>query len=731
MGLEIDETNNQFLANLFSRDPSLSCHTARSLRNSVIGSNRGKNQVISSGLLPHLLDSFSSSDLPPQVIYEVLVTLNSLARGSSDHANLMARSHVVTLLFKGLQCWVDNPDELCLLVPALRCLRSVLSNSFYPLADQTSVGDLAPLLLSCSAVSNDDIVHECVMTSLALLCRSADDQECLLKTGVTEFVCSFLCSVTESVLTACLRLLSALCFNNCVIAEHVTKLRTGDVESTTVVERLSGLTGRGQSALVQLESARCLCCLHRSGTLAVDSSHPCIVYRALPALVRLCGAKYSAAVRVAAADTLAYLLEVDVGLQRIAFQMDHLMEVVTTFLGFRPSSNHPNTRRRQQHMAKQMKRSAFMVFASLASNDTSIRTRVADVTVLLDLLLQCVQQGLPSAPGSAILVQQDEEQLDNAAVSTGASGRWDSATSAQEAILAPGVWCQDSVEQRLLVAALKCLLSLSRSVHTLRTVLQDCEVWLPVLSLTRAAALPVCRVDSSAVCVAVAGSAVLCNLVLEFCPARQRLVSHGCVDLFCQLTRHSHPALRLNATWSLMNLAYQAEHRVKRQIMCRLGANELFGLMSDSAPAILMKTLGLLRNVLSRPHVDQFMDASHGQHVMQAVVLTLEGEHSAEVKEQALCLLSNIANGIRARDFIMDNEDVLKKLVNYMVHSDVRLITASVVALVNLVRRNEDGSRERQARLRRMGVVGILQSLQCTSIALLFDAVKNALFHFS
>jgi hypothetical protein len=53
--------------------------------------------------------------------------------------------------------------------------------------------------------------------------------------------------------------------------------------------------------------------------------------------------------------------------------------------------------------------------------------------------------------------------------------------------------------------------------------------------------------------------------------------------------------------------------------------------------------------------------------MLQAVVLILEGTHSAEVKEQALCILANIGDGESAKEYIMANEDVLKKLTDYMV----------------------------------------------------------------
>lgn len=49
------------------------------------------------------------------------------------------------------------------------------------------------------------------------------------------------------------------------------------------------------------------------------------------------------------------------------------------------------------------------------------------------------------------------------------------------------------------------------------------------------------------------------------------------------------------------------------------------------------------------------------------MILILEGQYTTQVKEQALCILANIADGDQAKEFILGNEDVLKKLFNYMV----------------------------------------------------------------
>lgn len=134
-----------------------------------------------------------------------------------------------------------------------------------------------------------------------------------------------------------------------------------------------------------------------------------------------------------------------------------------------------------------------------------------------------------------------------------------------------------------------------------------------------------------------------------------------------------------------------------------------------------MKTLGLLRNLVSpRQHTDTMM-ALHGPQVMQGVVLVLEGPYTPDIKEQALCILVNIADGERAREHIMSNEDVLKKLIDYMTHPAPCLQESAVFCINNLARRGEPGATERQTRLKELGVVNILQQLLSTSDTILFN----------
>lgn len=83
------------------------------------------------------------------------------------------------------------------------------------------------------------------------------------------------------------------------------------------------------------------------------------------------------------------------------------------------------------------------------------------------------------------------------------------------------------------------------------------------------------------------------------------------MDLLCGLTRREEPALRLNGVWALMNMAYQAEQCVKMQILSTLGTERIFKLLADPEVNIVMKTLGLLRNLLATKPVSVIMLLSY------------------------------------------------------------------------------------------------------------------------
>ena len=83
---------------------------------------------------------------------------------------------------------------------------------------------------------------------------------------------------------------------------------------------------------------------------------------------------------------------------------------------------------------------------------------------------------------------------------------------------------------------------------------------------------------------------------------------------------------------------------IKKFLLLFFLADQIFRLLSDSDINVVMKTLGLLRNLVThKSQIDHVMSL-YGKQIMQAVVLILESDNNAEVKEQALCILANIGN---------------------------------------------------------------------------------------
>ncbi|XP_051166282.1 armadillo repeat-containing protein 8-like isoform X2 [Leptopilina boulardi] len=674
------ESSRSYIDELYSVDPQKCLDALVCLKNSVIGSNRQKGSVIAQGVVPRLLQLLGdiSGSITDRIRLEAAVTLGSLAKGTDQHVVALIDLGVVPLILQVLMTTslvdpiTDGKTRIndLLIEACLRCLRTVFQHSSAPVHTIYQNPSLVPRLLSLASRSVTSQI--CIATILTTACKTAEEQNALSKGGAVETLAVQLDSSLPEVQLPALACLANMCYQNHTVSAMVAAASTNNTPQGRLVPAVLGqLMGREKSSLVQLEAARCVAYMHRAG--ALSATDPRVVYRTLPCLVRLCHRDRPPRERVAAAETLAYLTEVDTDLQRLASISNHLIPTLAEFL--RP---HPQVQ--DTSLSQDMRQAAFRAFASLGANDEDIRKRIIETQSLMEHVVSGLQD--PGGP-------------------------------------------------RVRLAAVRCLHSLSRSVQQLRTTFQDHAVWKPLMQLLHGADKGLEGRGEGEEDLLTVASSTLCNLLLEFSPSKEPILESGGVELLCSLTKRPDPALRLNGIWALMNVAFQAEQRVKSQILSCLGTDQIFRLLADPELAVLMKTLGLLRNLLStKAHIDRIM-GEHATHVMQAVILVLEDpEHPADVKEQALCILANVADGDRARDHIMANEDVLKKLMDYMMHSNVKLQVAAIFCVCNLVWKEEPGAAQRQARLRELGLYRILQQLRHTKDSQLFDKVKTALAQF-
>ncbi|XP_075402979.1 armadillo repeat-containing protein 8 isoform X5 [Tenrec ecaudatus] len=622
---EVTASSRHYVDRLFDPDPQKVLQGVIDMKNAVIGNNKQKANLIVLGAVPRLLYLLQQESSSTELKTECAVVLGSLAMGTENNVKSLLDCHIIPALLQGLL----SPD-LRFIEACLRCLRTIFTSP---------------------------------VTPEELLYTGPDHQTILFNHGAVQNIAHLLTSVSYKVRMQALKCFSVLAFENPQVSMTlVNVLVDGELLPQIFVKMLQ----RDKPIEMQLTSAKCLTYMCRAGAIRTDDSS--IVLKTLPCLVRMCSKERLLEERVEGAETLAYLIEPDVELQRIASITDHLIAMLADYFKYPSSVSAITDIKRLDHDLKhahELRQAAFKLYASLGANDEDIRKKIIETENMMDRIV------------------------------TGLS--------------------ESSVKVRL--AAVRCLHSLSRSVQQLRTSFQDHAVWKPLMKVLQNAPDEILVVASS----------MLCNLLLEFSPSKEPILESGAVELLCGLTQSENPALRVNGIWALMNMAFQAEQKIKADILRSLSTEQLFRLLSDSDLNVLMKTLGLLRNLLStRPHIDKIM-STHGKQIMQAVTLILEGEHNIEVKEQTLCILANIADGTTAKELIMTNDDILQKIKYYMGHSHVKLQLATMFCISNLVRNEEEGSQERQDKLRDMGIVDILHKLSQSPDSNLCDKAKTAL----
>uniref|UniRef100_A0A8B9S332 Armadillo repeat-containing protein 8 n=1 Tax=Apteryx owenii TaxID=8824 RepID=A0A8B9S332_APTOW len=569
---EVTASSRHYVDRLFDLDPQKVLQGVIDMKNAVIGNNKQKANLIVLGAVPRLLYLLQQETSSTELRTECAVVLGSLAMGTENNVKSLLDCHIIPALLQGLL----SPD-LKFIEACLRCLRTIFISPVTPedllYTDATVISHLMALL------SRSRYTQEYICQIFSHCCKGPDHQTILFNHGAVQNIAHLLVSTSYKVRMQALKCFSVLAFENPQVSMTlVNVLVDGELLPQIFVKMLQ----RDKPIEMQLTSAKCLTSMCRAGAIRTDDS--CIVLKTLPCLVRMCSKERLLEERVEGAETLAYLIETDVELQRIASITDHLIVMLADYFKYPSSVSAITDIKRLDHDLKhahELRQAAFKLYASLGANDEDIRKK-------------------------------------------------------------------------------------------------------PILE-------------------------------------------SGAIELLCSLTQSENLALRVNGIWALMNVAFQAEQKIKSDILRGLSTEQLFQLLSDSDVNVLMKTLGLLRNLLStRPHIDHIM-STHGKQIMQAVTLILEGEHNIEVKEQTLCILANIADGTTAKELIMTNDDILQKIKYYMSHSNVKLQLAAMFCISNLIWNEEEGSQERQDKLRDMGIVDILHKLSQSSDPNLCDKAKMAL----
>lgn len=703
------------------------------MKNVAIGSNKQKEAIIQLGLVPRflqILDTFNDQREQEELLVETTAVINSVAKGSDEHSRCLIEAGTVPILFSVVN---NHRNGDAYIEISLRALRSLFNSPFAPLSLIYDYRDgaegLVSRLLDLASIGQSYSNQECVCSILARSLESSEKEKQTLQSscGAISRIGDLLSSPSYKVQVAALNWLSNITFQNGTVSRIIVTTTPGKTSPTSAARRilqiqqqtatsgppklpqtipdvLTRMMSQENPPEMQLLSAKCMTYLYRAESICAEDKR--IVYKTLPTLIRSCKKDRDNKTRAEAAEVLAYLTEVDTYLQQMAAVCDQIIPTISSMLASSSLSSNgsftfsdgvtcigshvnPSVAKKLEQEAKvteRLKQAAFKAFASLASQDDEIRKRIFDTEHLMEHI-------------------------------------------------AKGVSDTDVKNK---IAALQCLHSLSRAAPQMRSVLTDQSIWVPLLSLLSPPALEE---------VLILASSTVCNLLLEVSPTRpQHFVDRSSLDLLCNLTHRDEPALRMNGVWALMNMVYKAEQPIKLQILSCLGMDQIFRLLADTDVNVAMKTLGLLRNLLStKAHIDHIMTLN-GKEILDAILMILDSpSNPLDIKEQALCVLANIADGESSKDLLMCNDDVLNRLNSCLMdegttpmdgdgpNSNVRLQVAATFCITNLVWSEDDGSSERQLKLKEIGVYNNLSKLVCdtNSDTELFDKVKTALNEFN
>jgi hypothetical protein len=161
--------------------------------------------------------------------------------------------------------------------------------------------------------------------------QTAEQQNSLASYGAVESLGPLLVSPDPKVQIPAVACLTALSHKNSNVSAVIADTYFG---GRRVIDILAQMLSRDKPPSMQLALARCLTYLHRAN--AITSTDPKVAMKTLPCLVRLCSKDNDNETRIMAAETLAYLIEVDKDLQLIASISNRLIPTLAEYLKCQP-----------------------------------------------------------------------------------------------------------------------------------------------------------------------------------------------------------------------------------------------------------------------------------------------------------------------------------------------------------------------------------------------------------
>jgi len=709
-----------------------------SLRNLITACNKKKSSLIKNPKFRKTLCIIDrDNESSPLVKAQFALLLCSIAKGTESNVDILVESLVDEKIYNLI---VTSEDD-SLIEACLRCFRVLTSKRYAwrlwllygnPESGSTEIGMQGDIgnpkkIIEYARKTGSFIVQECIADIFATTCRRSKEQSILFESGALTCITQLLESNSNRLIVSALNWLSSLCLKNKTISLEATKAVCPS--GSPLLSRLISLMSKDECYELQFLSAKCYSQIYKAlAPKHLDDKETKIVTRVLPTLVRMVQGDKPSRLRAEAAECIAYLIECDTRLQEIASICEHLITSLASMLEqdlssfddlkelYQNNSHSSPANYRYSMEGGSMSRVSHGTRQSRATSHTNSSSN--NQTILHE-------NGVKNRSIRDTGVSNDNNQNMKRAAFLALAALASTLEPIRKKIFETGIVMEHLVknlvegEPMILKSVLTCLLSLSRSVQQLRTSFAENKIYTALKSLL--------STQSDDILILVL--AILCNISLDFSPGKQQFLDSITINTLCNFTKGTDPYLKLHGMWILMNMVYQLRDKnLKFQILKTLGPDHILTILEmEDHEELLLKTLGFLRNLLSqKPHIDAIM-SDHGDKIMQSLMRVLERRSSNRIIEQALCVLTNIADGSSAKSLIMNNRTImsyLSRVISDDKAGDMRL--AAICCITNLAHEEYEGSYERVDELRKYGIEEKLKSLLNTSDPILSDRVRTA-----
>lgn len=605
---------------------------ARTIKNAVVGNPTNKRLYLAHGALIPLTNAANQVQTQPELAAQAVAALGSLACFITPASILT----VIPTLFRCL--FADSRAPVHAAARALKLLVISDSADIRSLAPTISVHDVARRIVSLLAESDEGIAEVCAVI-IARTCLSVTHAHIYERVSAISALVTLLWRTNhERCVEACLSALAALARQS----EPISKSLTASHNIVTLVMPMT----RSTVYSLRLAACRLLTIFHsakllRSGLDSIVTT----------SLVQLLNTPNRAA-QVSTAYTLAEMVKDCQQLQSVATGagvVSELAKIISDVSELEHSNDADVAMRDVRECERErpgdrnaLKASAFTALAAITSNFDQARDAVISYEVL-----------------PAIIDALSEKTVE------------------------------------VVLASIKCIRSLSRSVKILRRDIAKESVGRIFLDLLNSPCMEVRR----------CASATLCNLVLEFSPARGIVLDNGGSDVLVKLLRSEDEELRKNALWALKNLLFNADCKTKADVMMKLGYDNLLTLCADAHPQVREIAMTFVRNLASsgssksnNEQVDAMFAATSNRLISVLSNILGSDTSSFDIALQALYVVCNIASGTEEHKACIMKSDVPHLLLQWTAHEDEKARIAAIWCVINLSGKEGVDVRTKRAR---------------------------------